>query len=230
VTTNRGDVEGLLRELAPQVLTALVRRNGQFHLCEDATQEALHAAAQQWPSGGLPDNPRGWLITVASRRLTDQVRSEQSRRAREEQVAVATPPSELLGLPADAGHADRDDSLALLFGCCHPDLSSPSQIALTLRAVGGLSTAQIAAAFGVPEATMAQRISRAKQTIAGAGFDFSLPSGAERTERLRAVLHVLYLVFNEGYTASEGDTLTVPALSQEAMAHPLAAPAAAGRR
>ena len=217
MTTNRGDVEGLLRVLAPQVLTALVRRNGQFHLCEDATQEALLAAAQQWPSGGLPDNPRGWLITVASRRLTDQVRSEQSRRAREEQLAVATPSSELLGPPADAEHADRDDSLALLFGCCHPDLSSPSQIALTLRAVGGLSTAQIAAAFGVPEATMAQRISRAKQTIAGAGFDFSLPSGAERTERLRAVLHVLYLVFNEGYTASEGDTLTVPALSQEAI-------------
>jgi RNA polymerase sigma factor (sigma-70 family) len=216
-TTNRSDVEGLLRELAPQVLTALVRRNGQFHLCEDATQEALLAAAQQWPSGGLPDNPRGWLITVASRRLTDQVRSEQSRRAREEQLAVATPPSELLGPPADAEHADRDDSLALLFGCCHPDLSSPSQIALTLRAVGGLSTAQIAAAFGVPEATMAQRISRAKQTIAGAGFDFSLPFGAERTERLRAVLHVLYLVFNEGYTASEGDTLTMPALSQEAI-------------
>ena len=217
MTTNRSDVEGLLRELAPQVLTALVRRNGQFHLCEDASQEALLAAAQQWPSGGLPDNPRGWLITVASRRLTDQVRSEQSRRAREELLAVATPPSELLGPPADAEHADRDDSLALLFGCCHPDLSSPSQIALTLRAVGGLSTAQIAAAFGVPEATMAQRISRAKQTIAGAGFDFSLPSGAERTERLRAVLHVLYLVFNEGYTASEGDTLTVPALSQEAI-------------
>ncbi|HEY3648618.1 MAG TPA: DUF6596 domain-containing protein [Streptosporangiaceae bacterium] len=217
MTTSRSEVEGLLRELAPQVLTALVRRNGQFHLCEDASQEALLAAAQQWPSGGLPDNPRGWLITVASRRLTDQVRSEQSRRAREEQVAVATPPSELLGPPADAEHADRDDSLALLFGCCHPDLSSPSQIALTLRAVGGLSTAQIAAAFGVPEATMAQRISRAKQTIAGAGFDFSLPPGVERTERLRAVLHVLYLVFNEGYTASEGDTLTVPALSQEAI-------------
>ena len=217
MTTSRSEVEGLLRELAPQVLTALVRRNGQFHLCEDASQEALLAAAQQWPSGGLPDNPRGWLITVASRRLTDQVRSEQSRRAREEQVAVATPPSELLGPPADAEHADRDDSLALLFGCCHPDLSAPSQIALTLRAVGGLSTAQIAAAFGVPETTMAQRISRAKQTIAGAGFDFGLPSGAERTERLRAVLHVLYLVFNEGYTASEGDTLTVPALSQEAI-------------
>jgi RNA polymerase sigma factor (sigma-70 family) len=210
-------VEDLLRELAPQVLTAMVRRYGQFHLCEDASQEALLAAALQWPSGGLPENPRGWLITVASRRLVDQVRSEQSRRNREEMIAVATPQSELLGPAADAEPADHDDSLALLFGCCHPDLSLPSQIALTLRAVGGLSTAQIAAAFGVPEATMAQRISRAKQTISGTGFDFSLPSGAERTERLRAVLHVLYLVFNEGYTATDGDTLTVPALSQEAI-------------
>jgi RNA polymerase sigma factor (sigma-70 family) len=217
VNTNRGEVEDLLRDLAPQVLAALVRRYGQFHLCEDASQEALLAAALQWPSGGLPDNPRGWLITVASRRLMDQVRSEQSRRNREELIAVATPQSELLGPPADAEPAGSDDSLALLFGCCHPDLSSPSQIALTLRAVGGLSTAQIAAAFGVPEATMAQRISRAKQTISGAGFDFSLPSGAERTERLRAVLHVLYLVFNEGYTATTGEALTVPALSQEAI-------------
>jgi RNA polymerase sigma factor (sigma-70 family) len=215
--TPPAEVEDLLRELAPQVLAALVRRYGQFHLCEDASQEALLAAALQWPAEGIPGHPRGWLITVASRRLTDQVRSEQSRRTREEQVAVATPPSELLAPPADTEPAGRDDSLALLFGCCHPDLSSPSQIALTLRAVGGLSTAQIAAAFGVPEATMAQRISRAKQAISGSGFDFSLPSGAERTERLRAVLHVLYLIFNEGYTASEGDTLTVPALSREAI-------------
>ena len=217
LSTGQGDVEDLLRALAPQVLAALVRRYGQFHLCEDASQEALLAAALQWPSDGRPENPRGWLITVASRRLMDQIRSEQSRRTREELIAVATPQSELLGPPADAEPADSDDSLALLFGCCHPDLSSPSQIALTLRAVGGLSTAQIAAAFGVPEATMAQRISRAKQTISDTGFDFSLPSGAERTERLRAVLHVLYLVFNEGYTASEGDALTVPALATEAI-------------
>ncbi len=217
MSTGQGDVEDLLRELAPQVLAALVRRYGQFHLCEDASQEALLAAALQWPSGGRPENPRGWLITVASRRLMDQVRSEQSRRTREELLAIATPPSELLGPPADAEPADSDDSLALLFGCCHPDLSSPSQIALTLRAVGGLSTAQIAAAFGVPEATMAQRISRAKQTISDAGFDLSLPAGPERTQRLRAVLHVLYLVFNEGYTATDGDALTVPALAQEAI-------------
>src|SRR5581483_8018491 len=161
--------------------------------------------------------PLGWLVTVATRKLLDQVRSGQSRRQREEKIAVATPQSELLARPPDADEHARDDSLILLFGCCHPDLSAPSQIALTLRAVGGLSTAQIAAAFGVPEATMAQRISRAKQTIAGAGFDFTLPSGAARTERLRAVLHVLYLVFSEGYTASEGDALTVPALSREAI-------------
>jgi RNA polymerase sigma factor (sigma-70 family) len=213
----KDNVEDLLRELAPQVLAALVRRYGQFHLCEDACQEALLAAALQWPADGLPDNPRGWLITVASRRLMDQVRSEQSRRHREDLIAVATPQSELLGPPADAEPADGDDSLALLFGCCHPQLSSPSQIALTLRAIGGLTTAQIAAAFGVPEATMAQRISRAKQTISGAGFDFSLPSGAERTERLRAVLHVLYLIFNEGYSATDGNALTVPELSAEAI-------------
>jgi RNA polymerase sigma factor (sigma-70 family) len=212
-------VEDLLRELAPQVLAALVRRYGafQFHLCEDASQEALLAAAVQWPADGIPENPRGWLITVGSRRLTDQVRSEQSRRNREELIAVATPASELLGAPADAEPADHDDSLALLFGCCHPELSGPSQIALTLRAVGGLSTAQIAAAFGVPEATMAQRISRAKQTIKQSGSDFRLPPAAERTERLRAVLHVLYLVFNEGYTATDGDELTAPALSREAI-------------
>ena len=217
MSPSQGDVEDLLRELAPQVLAALVRRYGQFHLCEDASQEALLAAALQWPSGGRPENPRGWLITVASRRLMDQVRSEQARRTREELIAVATPQSELLGPPADAEPVDSDDSLALLFGCCHPDLSAPSQIALTLRAVGGLSTEQIAAAFGVPEATMAQRISRAKQTISGTRFDFSLPTGAERTERQRAVLHVLYLVFNEGYTATAGDALTVPTLSQEAI-------------
>ena len=210
-------VEDLLRELAPQVLGALVRRHGQFHLCEDATQEALLAAALQWPKEALPANPRGWLITVATRRLTDLLRSEQSRRSREATVAVATAQSELLGPPADAEPADEDDSLALLFGCCHPDLSPPSQIALTLRAVGGLSTTQIAAAFGVPEATMAQRISRAKQTIRDTGFDFTLPGGTERTERLRAVLHVLYLIFNEGYTATGGDELTVPGLSREAL-------------
>ena len=218
------DPGDLLRELAPQVLGALLRRFGHFDLCEDATQEALLAAALQWPRDGTPDNPRGWLITVAARRLMDAARSEQSRRRREDQVAVATPQSELLSPAADADPGqDRDDSLVLLFGCCHPALSAPSQIALTLRAVGGLTTAQIAAAFLVPEATMAQRISRAKQAIKASDVPLSPhpttgPAGeAERGDRLRAVLHVLYLIFNEGYAATQGEQLTRPDLSREAI-------------
>ncbi len=213
------DPGDLLRELAPQVLGALLRRFGHFDLCEDATQEALLAAALQWPRDGTPDNPRGWLITVAARRLMDAARSEQSRRRREDQVAVATPQSELLSPAADADPGqDRDDSLTLLFGCCHPALSAPSQIALTLRAVGGLTTVQIAAAFLVPEATMAQRISRAKQAIKASDVPLSVPaSEAERGDRLRAVLHVLYLIFNEGYAATQGDQLTRPDLSGEAI-------------
>jgi RNA polymerase sigma factor (sigma-70 family) len=206
----------LLRDLAPQVLAALLRRYGygQFYLCEDATQEALLAAAVQWPADGQPGNPRGWLIAVATRKLLDQVRSEQSRRQREERIAVAAPQSELLAAAPDAdAPPSADDSLILLFGCCHPAISAPSQIALTLRAIGGLSTTQIAAAFGVPEATMAQRISRAKQALHQQ--DFTLPAGAR--DRLAPVLHVLYLIFSEGYTPSTGDAVTVPALSDEAI-------------
>ena len=164
------EVEDLLRAYAPQVLGTLVRRYGTFDTCEDAVQEALIAAARQWPAQGIPDNPRGWLVTVAARKLVDQVRSEAARRRREDSLALATPASELLAHAADEEPGtDRDDSLALLFLCCHRDLSPPSRIALTLRAVGGLTTAQIAAAFLVPESTMAQRISRAKQTIKAAG-------------------------------------------------------------
>jgi RNA polymerase sigma factor (sigma-70 family) len=214
--SNQDASADLLRELAPQVLAALVRRFGQFDAAEDATQEALIQAAVHWPADGTPDNPRGWLITVASRRLLDRMRSEQSRRQRERAVHVATPQAELLGAPADADPArDRDDSLRLLFLCCHPALSPPSQIALTLRALGGLTTAQIAAAFLVPEATMAQRISRAKQTIRSTGDPFAQP--VEHAARLQAVLHVLYLIFNEGYTASTGPDLTAPHLSDEAI-------------
>jgi RNA polymerase sigma factor (sigma-70 family) len=214
--TSPGATEDLLRDLAPQVLAALLRRYGydQFYLCEDATQEALLAAAVQWPAEGQPGNPRGWLVTVAARKLLDQVRSEQSRRQRERRIAVATPQSELLAEAPDAcGPPDSDDSLILLFGCCHPAISAPSQVALTLRAIGGLSTAQIAAAFGVPEATMAQRISRAKQALREE--DFTLPAGVH--DRLAPVLHVLYLIFSEGYTPSDGDAVTVPALSGEAI-------------
>jgi RNA polymerase sigma factor (sigma-70 family) len=214
--TDPDTVGDLLRELAPQVLAALVRRYGygQFYLCEDATQEALLAAAVQWPADGQPGNPRGWLVAVATRRLLDQVRSEQARRQREQRVAVATPQSELLAAAPDAdATSSPDDSLILLFGCCHPGISAPSQIALTLRAIGGLSTAQIAAAFGVPEATMAQRISRAKQALHEE--DFTLPTGVR--DRLASVLHVLYLIFSEGYTPSDGDAVTVSALSGEAI-------------
>src|ERR1700733_1140871 len=191
-------IEDLLRELTPQVLGTLVRRHSQFEGCEDAVQEAVLAASVQWPDGGVPDNPRGWLTTVASRRLIDQMRSEQSRREREWATATDVPPEDVPG---------TDDTLVLLFLCCHPTLTAASQTALTLRAVGGLTTAEIARAFLVPEATMAARISRAKQRIKAAGSSFSLPDGAEREERLRVVLHVLYLIFNEGYTASSGSEL-----------------------
>ncbi|MFE0649138.1 RNA polymerase sigma factor [Streptomyces sp. NPDC059534] len=212
------EVEDLLRACAPRVLGALVRRYGDFDLCEDAVQEALLAAAQQWPADGIPGHPRGWLLTVAARRYVDLVRSEAARRRREDAVALATPDSALLAPAADdATGTDRDDSLSLLFLCCHPDLKPPSRIALTLRAVGGLTTAQIAAAFLVPEPTMAQRISRAKQAIKAAGWSLAQPEGEDRTARLAEVRHVLYLVFNEGYTASGGDALTAPELSTEAI-------------
>jgi RNA polymerase sigma factor (sigma-70 family) len=203
----------LLRELAPQVLGALVRRYGQFAACEDAVQEALLEAVTGWPAHGLPQSPKGWLLTVASRRLIDDVRSEHARRRREEGDAAATAPLERPQEPGP-GH---DDSLTLLFLCCHPALSAPSQVALTLRAVGGLSTAQIAAAFLAPEATMAQRISRAKQTIKASGARFEMPDPADRMDRLGIVLHVLYLIFNEGYTATAGSGLTAVELSAEAI-------------
>jgi RNA polymerase sigma factor (sigma-70 family) len=218
----QGRVEDLLRELAPQVLGTLTGRYGQFDACEDATQEALIKAAQRWPQDGIPQSPRGWLLTVATRVLIDESRSDSSRRRREDAVFAATPQSQLLARPADSiadadeAAADRDDSLKLLFLCCHPSLSVPSQIALTLRAVGGLTTAQIAAAFLVPETTMAQRISRAKATIESCGIRFEIPQGEAR-ERLAAVQHVLYLIFNEGYTASCGENLTAPSLSDEAI-------------
>jgi RNA polymerase sigma factor (sigma-70 family) len=215
---NEPGVEGLLRDLAPQVLAALTRRFGSFVTAEDAVQEALLAAATQWPEQGVPENPRGWLITVGSRRLTDQLRSDLARARRETAAAALLPPVELVSPAADEDlPSDEDDTLKLLFLCCHPALSPTSQVALTLRAVGGLTTAQIAQAFFVPEATMAQRISRAKQSIKATGARFDMPPEAERAERLGVVLHVLYLIFNEGYTTSTGPDLQRPELTAEAI-------------
>src|SRR5258705_9612946 len=211
------DLEGLLRRLAPQVLGAVVRRFGHFDTAEDAVQEALLAAALQWPNDGWPDNPRGWLITVASRRLTDLLRGEQARQRREDAVAQWVLPEQWLAPAADRTPSESDDTLILLFMCCHPSLSPASQIALTLRAVGGLTTAEIARAFLVPEATMTRRISRAKQRIKDSGIPFGLPSPAQRVDRLDAVLHVLYLIFNEGYASTAGPSLHRTELSTEAI-------------
>ena len=208
----------LLRALAPQVLGILVRRYGRFDACEDAVQEALLAAAVQWPAEGMPENPRAWLVTVASRRLADELRSEHARRRREDTAAAQVPADETVApAPGDEQAPEHDDTLTLLILCCHPALSPASQLALTLRAVGGLTTAQIASAFLVPEATMAQRISRAKQSIRAAGGGFELPREPERSERLRVVLHVLYLIFNEGYIASTGPDLQRGELTREAI-------------
>nr|WP_211225504.1 DUF6596 domain-containing protein [Amycolatopsis nigrescens] len=208
----------LLRPLVPQVLGTLVRRYGQFDACEDAVQEAAVAASVQWRTDGLPRNPRGWLLTVATRRLTDFWRSEAARRRREETVAaLEVPDAALIPGPGDEQGQEQDDTVGLLFLCCHPALSASSQVALTLRAVGGLTTAQIASAFLVPEATMARRITRAKDSIAEAGSTFRDPAPEERAERLGVVLHVLYLIFNEGYTATSGDELQVIELTAEAI-------------
>ncbi len=240
--------EKLLRELAPQVLGAVVRRFGDFSAAEDAVQEALLAAAVQWPEEGVPDNPRGWLIQVAARRMTDHLRAELARRRREAVVVMQVAPDQQVTAAADLppladlassfGKAgppslaylassfggagigdgtDQDDTLILLFMCCHPALTRPSAIALTLRAVGGLTTAEIANAFLVPEATMAQRISRAKQRIKTSGVPFRMPTDRERAQRLSAVLHVLYLIFNEGHTSSIGPNLQRSDLSNEAI-------------
>lgn len=203
-------VEEQLRTLAPQVLGVLVRRMGDFAACEDAVQEALIAAALHWTAEGVPEQPRGWLLQTATRRYLDLMRSEQARRRREEKVARE---------PAAGAAPTSDDSLMLLFMCCHPALTPPSAVALTLRAVGGLSTAEIARAYLVPEATMAQRISRAKQRVKASdrGFDLPGPGTKEWAPRLRAALHVLYLMFNEGYAAARGSALRRPDLSDEAV-------------
>jgi len=211
-------IRRLLREVAPQVLGVIVRRYRNLAACEDAVQEAFIAAAAQWPREGMPDNPRAWLTQVASRRITDQVRAEAARRHREALVVSLIPADEQIAHAADTdGATERDDTLDLLFMSCHPALSPASAIALTLRAVGGLTTAEIARAFMVPEATMAQRISRAKQTIKTSGVRFEMPEGGDLTARLGSVMHALYLMFSEGYAASSGTEIIRTDLSGEAL-------------
>ena len=209
--------EDLLRELAPQVLGALVRRFGDFGAAEDAVQEAMLDAVRQWPVEGMPDSPRGWLIRVAHRRMTDHLRTEIARRRREDAEGTRIPRDHFLSPAADAPPVESDDTLTLLFMCCHPALTPSSQIPLTLRAVGGLTTAEIASAFLVPEATMAKRVTRAKQRIKASGVGFRLPPPAERETRLGTVLHVLYLIFNEGYASTSGPDLQRVALATEAI-------------
>ena len=203
-------IEPLLRELTPRVLSALVRRYGDLALCEDAVQEALLAAAVQWPKDGRPANPTGWLITAASRRRIELWRSDSARLRRERSVALLAPTSSGT-TPAE------DDTLTLFLLCAHPSLSRAAQVALTLRAVGGLTTAEIARAYLLPEATVAQRISRAKQKIKASGAEFRLPPAAELPGRISTLLEVLYMIFNEGHTASSGARLTRVDLTREAI-------------
>ncbi|MEU4836410.1 DUF6596 domain-containing protein, partial [Streptosporangium sp. NPDC023615] len=199
-----------LRELAPQVLGALVRHHGGFDACEDALQEALLAATTQWPVQGVPDDPKAWLITVASRRFVDRYRGDTARAGRERALAALAPAD-----PAAVPQAD--DTLTLFLLCCHPALTPPSQVALTLRAVGGLTTAEIARGLLTSEATVAQRISRAKQRVRASGARFGLPGAADRAARVRSVTEVLYLIFTEGSTASSGPTVGRAELSAEAI-------------
>ncbi|MFE3446128.1 RNA polymerase sigma factor [Nocardia sp. NPDC059180] len=206
------------RREASHVLTALLRRHGDLGDCEDAAQEAAEAAAVQWARDGVPDNPRGWLIRVASRRLIDRQRADRARVEREETVAHARPADDALVPAADADPpAAGDDTLRLFLLCCHPSLSRPSQVALTLHAVAGLSTAQIAAAYLVPEPTMAQRLTRARTGLRTAGATFELPAAAELPARVAAVLDVCHLMFTEGHTRTGGTALLDPGLAGEAI-------------
>jgi RNA polymerase sigma factor (sigma-70 family) len=209
--------EDLLRPLVPEVLGALVRRYGRFDAAEDAVQEALLAASTQWPVEGVPANPRSWLVTVASRRLTDLLRQERARRLREDAAIAQVPPADRYAPAADDVPEDADDTLILLFMCCHPALTQASQIALTLRALGGLTTAAVARALLVPEHAVARRISRAKRAIVESGLPYRMPSRTERADRIAVVLRVLYLIFNEGYVSTAGPTLQRPDLAAEAI-------------
>ncbi|HEU5000558.1 MAG TPA: sigma-70 family RNA polymerase sigma factor [Lapillicoccus sp.] len=210
-------LEEVWRRESPHVLAALLRRHGDLADCEDAAQDALIAAAEQWPRDGVPEYPRGWLVRVASRRLVDRVRADRARSVREKVDATAQPADAFTAPAADEAVGSGDDALLLVLLCCHPALTRPSQVALTLRAVSGLSTADIAAAFLVPEATMAQRLSRARNTLRDNAVRFERPTPEELPARVAAVLDVLYLVFNEGYARTTGPRLVETSLTEEAI-------------
>ncbi|MFE6864815.1 RNA polymerase sigma factor [Nocardia sp. NPDC057668] len=215
---SEGVVRDVWRRESPHVLAALLRRHGDLGHCEDAAQEAAEAATVQWDRDGVPTDPRGWLITVASRRLIDRVRADRSRAGREEAVAAAQPRDAHTAPAADrAPIGDSDDTLRMLVLCCHPSLSRPSQVALTLHAVCGLGTAEIAAAYLVPTRTMTQRLTRARSTLRSAGAVFELPSRADLPARIAAVLDVCHLLFTEGHTRSTGSALVDWSLTAEAM-------------